>query len=202
MNGSDPRKREVEKAHLRRRFRTYRESLSPERYERISRQIIDLALTLDPLRSAERVHTYWPLVEQREVDTRPLVAHLDSMGVEIVLPVVTDFEKDGEPLLQHVRYPGEEMLEKNRWGIYEPRGGDPVDADDVDIVIVPALGAGRNGHRIGHGRGYYDLFLAGASALRVGLVYDACLIPAVPVEPHDEPLDIVITEREIVRLRR
>ena len=65
--------------------------------------------------------------------------------------------------------------------------------------MVPALGAGRNGHRLGYGKGYYDAFLREVDAPTICPVFAACLLDHAPAEPHDVALDILITEDEIIR---
>lgn len=99
----------------------------------------------------------------------------------------------------HLRYTDEANLRLNQWGIAEPLDGDPVAVEDLDAVIVPALGAARNGHRIGYGFGFYDEFLAETSALKIVPVYDACVVEAVPVDPHDIRVDVLVTESNVFR---
>ncbi|MEX0598992.1 MAG: 5-formyltetrahydrofolate cyclo-ligase [Rhodothermales bacterium] len=197
-SAEDPSRR---KASFRKRFRRYRRSLDDSDYRELSRAIIDRTAALDELQTASTVHVYWPLTKQREVDTRPLVSTLESDDKRIVLPVVERFESGSPPDMIHVRYHGADALRTNRWGISEPARGERIDVRDLDAVIVPALGAGRNGHRIGHGRGYYDHFLAGIDVPKICLVYHSCLVDAVPYESHDIPVDIIITEKETLKLR-
>ena len=189
------------KDSLRGRFREYRTSLSEAEYETRSRAVVENVLELPELRKAHTVHVYWPILEQREVDTRPLIRALRDRGAEIVLPVVLNFRSaaEGTPRLAHVRYPGEEAMRVNRWGIAEPHPSRRVSIDEIEAVIVPALGAGRNGHRIGHGLGYYDEFLAEVAAVKICLVYEACLVDHVPFEPHDVPCDVVVSESSVIR---
>jgi len=86
------------------------------------------------------------------------------------------------------------------WGIPEPVVVSPVYMNDPDVIIVPLLAADRYGNRIGYGKGYYDRFLTGASGLRVGLCPDCCLVSDIPIEPHDEQLDVLVTESGILRI--
>ena len=87
----------------------------------------------------------------------------------------------------------------NRWGISEPERGQSVSMDELDAVVVPALGAARDGHRVGYGLGYYDEFLALVAAPRICLVYEACIVDHVPFSEHDVPVDIVVSESKIYR---
>lgn len=183
----------------RRQFRAYRRSLSPASYRARSSLIVHQALTVPALARAEVVHTYWPLTDQREVDTRPLIATLRAENREVVLPVVSSFSPE-TPTLEHRRYEGPQSLTPNRWGIKEPTNSELVPPTAVDVVVVPALGVGRNGHRIGHGSGYYDAFLQSVQCPRVALTYEACLAPSLPNASHDVPVTTIVTEQQILDL--
>ncbi len=189
------------KQTLRARFRAFRAGLSETEYKARSRAIVSRMLTLPELSRAETIHVYWPMTRQREVDVRPLIARLAAADKQIVLPVVVTFGQasSGAARLRHVRYTGEKGLRPNRWGIHEPTGTETVPPEAIDLVIVPALGAGRNGYRIGQGLGFYDEFLAGLSVPTVCPVYAECLVESVPAEPHDVPVSVIVTEREVVR---
>lgn len=191
----------AEKAALRARFGAYRAALDEAEYARRSVAIAAQARRLPELRQAGTVHTYWPLTHRREVDTRPLIDALQQAGKRIVLPVVAAFgeTEGGRPRLRHLCYERGSALRANRWGIHEPVAGTSVPVADLDAVIVPALGAGRNGHRIGHGYGYYDELLRALRVPLIGLVYAACLVEAVPASAHDVPLSVIVTEDEIFR---
>ncbi len=68
------------------------------------------------------------------------------------------------------------------------------------MIIVPAVAYDRNGNRVGRGRGYYDRLLSSSAAVKVGVGYDFQLVDEIDAEPHDVPVDIVITQtRTIVR---
>ena len=186
-----------EKADLRGRFRSLRAGFSDAEYAARSAKVVAQAKALPELQQAETVHAYWPLLRSREVDIRPLIAWLQASGKQIVLPVVDRYT--GAPRLRHVRFETPEALRPNRWGIDEPTGGKSVPVETIDAVVVPALGAGRNGHRLGYGKGYYDAFLRALKASTICPVFAACLIDHAPAEAHDAPLDILITEDEIIR---
>ncbi len=189
-----------EKADLRGRFRAIRAGFSEAQYAARSAKVVAQIKTLPELQRAETVHLYWPLLRSREIDIRPLIAWLQASGKQIVLPVVDSFT--GTPRLRHVRFETPETLRPNRWGIHEPTGGKSVPVETIDAVVVPALGAGRNGHRLGYGKGYYDAFLRTLEASTICPVFTACLIDHAPAETHDAPLDILITEDEIIRPTR
>lgn len=178
-------------------FRAYRQGLSPMSYAARSALICSRVLGLRAVAEATVVHTYWPQTAEGEVDTRLLIGALRSQGAEVILPVVTNYDP-GRPEMEHRRYAGPEALAPNRWGIPEPVDTERVPPDALDAVIVPALGAGRNGHRIGHGSGYYDAFLTEVEAPRIIVAYEHCFIPSVPADPHDVQGTHVVTERDVL----
>jgi 5-formyltetrahydrofolate cyclo-ligase len=190
----------AEKARLRARFQAARRALSEADYAAKSALIHARLLALPEVAAARTVHIYWPMTARREVDTRPLVAALHARGVRVLLPVVVPRTPGAPPRLRHGPFEGEDRLRPTPWGLYEPTGPE-ADLDALDLVVVPALGAGRNGHRLGHGAGYYDAFLAETGACTVCPVWAACLVDRVPAEPHDRPVDVVVTEDEVVRAR-
>lgn len=185
------------KESWRRQFRTYRRSLSARSYRVQSSLIVHRALTTTDMAPAQVVHLYWPLTAQHEVDTRPLIAQLQAQDVEVVLPVVTSFEAE-TPTLEHRRYEGPGSLTRNRWDIQEPQHTDRVPPTAIDVVLVPALGVGRDGHRIGHGSGYYDAFLQSVGCPRIALTYEACLVPSLPYASHDVPVTTIVTEQHVL----
>lgn len=75
------------------------------------------------------------------------------------------------------------------------------EGNNYDLAIVPLLGFDRSGNRLGYGGGYYDKFLARNHCKQiVGLSYGFQEIGSLPVEPHDQKLDLIITEQEIIKL--
>ena len=190
------------KQRLREEFSSYRQSLDDAEYEAAGRDAADLLGGMDVVRSAQTIHVYRPIVRTRELDTRPFIDMLVRDGKHIVLPVVEKFERHGRGKLRmaHRSWHSETPLMPNRWGIDEPGAGRVVDEAEIDLVVVPALGAGRNGHRIGHGFGFYDEFLTRTDALRVCLIYEACLVEAVPHEAHDARMQIIVTESRVLNL--
>ena len=175
--------------------RGYRSALSDEDYRTLSARIVTHALTLPELYEAQTLHCYWPLLERREVDTRPLLHALWDRGATVVLPVVQRFGKpDGTARLVHRQCYGPADLVPNRWGVFEPSAGPPVPPSALDAVIVPALGADLYGTRLGYGFGYYDEFLQATSCPRIGLLYATCVLSRVPTDPHDVSLTHLVTE--------
>ncbi len=135
-----------------------------------------------------------------EINPVPLMRKLADAGAQLALPAVAG---RGRPLAMRVWNFGEPLV-AGVWGIREPRPQAPEALPD--ILLVPLLAFDRAGHRIGYGAGYYDMTIAQARALKpvvaVGLAFAAQEIAHVPATPRDAPLDLVLTERETIDLRR
>lgn len=185
------------KDEWRTRFRSYRRGLAPATYRAKSTLICARTAALPAVARAACVHLYWPLADRGEVDTRPLIQTVRGWGATVVLPVVTSFDP-AAPTMAHRRYDGPGALSTNRWGLREPAGTPEVPIDALDAVVMPALGADARGTRLGQGAGYYDAFLRDLAVPRILLTYEACVVDALPAEPHDVPVTTVVTERRVL----
>jgi len=108
-------------------------------------------------------------------------------GKQIVLPCV-----DGEQRINSDVDGG--TMREGCFGIGEPCGA-AVDPSEIDLMIVPGVAFDRLGHRLGRGKGFYDRFLAGNSTkvYTIGVCYPFQLLEILPCEPHDQPMDMVVT---------
>ncbi|WP_238381093.1 5-formyltetrahydrofolate cyclo-ligase [Alkalilacustris brevis] len=75
-----------------------------------------------------------------------------------------------------------------------------------EVLIVPLLAFDARGYRLGYGGGYYDRTLqalraSGGRVLAIGFAYAAQEVARVPVEPTDEPLDMIVTEDGLLHCR-
>jgi 5-formyltetrahydrofolate cyclo-ligase len=135
-----------------------------------------------------------------EINPLPLMRRLADAGARLALPAVAG---RGQPLIMRAWALGE-PLAAGVWGIREPEPTALVVAPG--IVIVPLLAFDRAGHRIGYGAGYYDLTVAALRAkqtvVAIGVAFAAQEIAEVPATPRDVALDLVLTEREVIDLRR
>lgn len=86
---------------------------------------------------------------------------------------------------------------KNKYGIWEPTSDEIVIPQDIDIMIVPMVGFDELNHRIGHGAGYYDRYLANISCVKIGIAYEEQKVSFINTKPHDIDMDIIITQHHI-----
>lgn len=131
-----------------------------------------------------------------EINPLPLMRKLAAQGAQLALPVI---QGRGKPLLMRAWSFGQ-PLEARQWGIKEPADDAPV--VEPDVLIVPLACFDRTGHRIGYGAGYFDKTIGALRAKKkvtaVGIAFAAQEIGRVPATSFDEPLDLVLTEREVI----
>ncbi|HEX5455891.1 MAG TPA: 5-formyltetrahydrofolate cyclo-ligase [Candidatus Saccharimonadales bacterium] len=140
------------------------------------------------------VHTYIPITANNELDSRPLIDYLrkNHPDIEIYLPKLDGF----------ARFDPDTKIDENRLGIPEPEGEKLKGHIGFDLIIVPIIGFDRRGYRLGYGAGYYDRFLAEHKCKNiVGLAYSISEISAVPDEPHDKKMQVIVTDKEIIKAK-
>ena len=94
----------------------------------------------------------------------------------------------------------ETRLELGSFHIEEPTGDDVVDVDDIELMVIPAVAFDRKGNRLGRGKGFYDRLLSTSKATKIGVGYEFQLFDSIPSEPHDVAMDMVITQKTLIKL--
>jgi 5-formyltetrahydrofolate cyclo-ligase len=187
---------EEAKADLRIKARARRAALSEpfriEAAQAAGRNFFDAV----PLREGAVVAGYWRIRD--EMDCQPILIRLMDSGQPVCLPVVTG---DDEPLVMRLWEEGA-ALYPSGFGTLAPSELAP--AVEPDVIVVPLLGFDASGTRLGYGGGYYDRTLARMlkRPLLVGLAFSAQRIGRIPREPHDVPLDYIVTETGATRFRK
>lgn len=87
-------------------------------------------------------------------------------------------------------------------GFQEPSSGPVIPIEKLDGFLVPGVAFSKTGQRIGRGKGFYDRTLKGSAALKVGVCYSFQMFNELPVEEHDIQMDVVVTDQEIIWLKR
>ena len=94
----------------------------------------------------------------------------------------------------------ETRLELGSFHIEEPTGEDVVDVSDIELMVIPAVAFDRKGNRLGRGKGFYDRLLSTSKATKIGVGYEFQLFDDIPSEPHDVAMDMVITQKTLIKL--
>ena len=192
------RLRQQAKQQLRDRMRSLRRQLPAEARQARSERIVERVRALDAF---ERAGTLLSFVAIRaEADPSALLAAARAAGKQCALPRV---EQDTGRLAVH-RWDEGDLLERGAFGVPEPSPSAPtVPLEQLDLVVVPALALDERGHRIGYGKGFYDLLLPTLpNAVRCAVAYDFQLVAEVPEMPGDERVDVIVTDARVLELDR
>ena len=137
---------------------------------------------------------YYPV--NFEIDILEVLKNLEKkIGVQLSLPVI---KKNNE--MDFYKWTTNNLLKLNKYGIPEPEKNKKV---FPDILFVPVVAFDNRLYRIGYGGGYYDRYIQKVSnkkkLLKVGIAYSRQKIDKVPINKYDKKLDIIITEKYILR---
>jgi 5-formyltetrahydrofolate cyclo-ligase len=161
-----------------------RRRLQPLVLDLVERHILEFASAL--------VGFYWPI--RGEIGLHPLIRRLIERGARAALPVVVE---KGQPLEFWAWRPGV-PLRRGVWDI-------PIPAERRVVrptaLLVPLVGFDRRGFRLGYGGGYYDRTLAAIDPkpLTIGVGFELGRLETIHPQPHDIPMDAVVTEAGVAR---
>ena len=182
-----------EKREIRNNFLRMRQALSKESIENKSFRIIrKLRKYIDS--DVKAILFYVPI--NNEVDLLPLARDMYNKGKTILFPKLINYEKLVPYLIRDLY----SDLKKGAYNIPEPDTEEF--SGEVDIAFVPGLAFGKNGFRIGYGKGYYDKYLSKAKVkITIGVCFDFQLLPDVPFSNNDFQLDYIISENETLKIK-
>jgi 5-formyltetrahydrofolate cyclo-ligase len=182
------------KDDLRRAALARRRALSAGDRTKFTARLASEGLTLAKRNAARVVSAFYPVRD--EPDTLPLLAALADAGFATLLPITV---ARSAPLLFRRWRPGD-PTSQGAMRIPEPLAEAP--ALDPDLLFVPLACFDRRGHRIGYGAGHYDRTLtmlrAKGRAIAIGVAYSVAECDSLPDESHDQRLDFVLTENELI----
>ncbi len=137
---------------------------------------------------------YYPV--NFEIDILEILNLLEKkIGIHISLPVI---KKNNE--MDFYNWSTKSLLKLNKFGIPEP---EKIKKVFPDIIFVPIVAFDNRLYRIGYGGGYYDRYIQKLSnkkkLFKVGIAHSCQKISKVPINKYDRKLDIIITEKDILR---
>lgn len=190
MNSDPSHQKRALRAELRERRRNMTALEKDVATDGLTGHLIELVSGL----GARSISCYLPT--PHEPNTRPFVNWAQDHDIRILFPIsredgLLDWTAGG---------PGAET--DGLFGTPEPRGDllGPIAINDVDLIIVPAASVGRDGLRMGWGRGYFDKTLGSMDRRPpvFAVIFDHELVDSVPRELHDQPVDGVVTPGGVI----
>lgn len=166
------------KAEIREQLKQTRMALTPEDRETKSAVICEQLKSAIEWGNVQSLHYFEPLITLKEVDTAAFLAWLQALQPQVKLYT--------------------SRLIGGNWEIVSVADDQRAEAVLFDAILVPMLGFDpKTLHRIGHGGGHYDRFLSTQpNAQKIGVCFDQSQFDGIPVEPHDIPLDLIVSETD------
>jgi 5-formyltetrahydrofolate cyclo-ligase len=174
-----------------------RRSIGSEELAASSSLVEDNLMSLGEYKDARLLIAYCAKAD--EVQTRPIIEKALAEGKRVAL-IVTDLASKTLSFSEIRSF--DDDLAPGAFGVLEPKPGRlrPVSISEADVILVPLVAWDEEGRRLGYGAGYFDRALAGAGGVtKVGLALELQRLPRIPESRHDVPLDVIVTERRVVR---
>ena len=160
-------------------------------------KIVDFNLIISEIKSKFKISSigiYYPI--KSEISPLKLIEICKKLSIKICLPIIL---KNTNELI-FSEFVNKNSLAKKKHGIFEPTKLSQI---TPDIIFVPMVGFDKNLNRLGYGKGYYDRTISKLRKLKkifvIGLAYDNQLVINIPIENHDEKMDIILTDKKIYR---
>lgn len=182
------------KSELRKIYKIKRQEISQETRDVWSIDIANQLLKL-PIWEANYYHVFLTIPRLLEVDTQYILHILSGKDKEIVVSK-SDFEAR---TMTHYLLTDNTRIKPSAFGIPEPISGLEVPVTNIEVVFVPLLAVDKNGHRLGYGKGFYDLFLSKcySKTIKVGLSFWQPIDEIPEITPTDVTLNWLVTPKEI-----
>lgn len=139
----------------------------------------------------------------REITFSSLIAYVSMDNEPEILPLCDELVKNGHQIglfrienveLEPHPYQHVDALEIGPYGIKQPQTADaPLPVDENTVILTPGVVFDEKGGRIGYGKGYFDKFISKHTLTTIGIAYDFQVLPSVPTESHDRPMNAIVT---------
>ncbi len=185
----------MDKAELRRKLLDCLLAIPPEQRSERSRKACQNLFSTIQFQHASTIMMFLSL--PHEVDTSEAILHAWQLGKVVAVPKISWQQRHMIPVQINSLETG---FSTGASGLRNPISGLPVPFGEIDLVVTPALGFDKKGNRLGRGGSYYDRFFANAElrAGRCGFAFAEQLLDSIPVTEHDVPVEILVTDEEIM----
>ena len=178
----------LRKQELRRKTAEIRNSLDDGYFAEADDAIAEHVIRSEDFKNSRTIFAYINM--EREPATKKIIEAAWSAGKTVCVPKCIK-----KPEMLAVKIDSFDELKKGFYGLEEPEDiTDLIDVDQIDMGIIPCVSANFKGERIGHGAGYYDVFMQNAGFKKVCLCYEKLLSEKIPTDVHDRKMDAVVTE--------
>jgi len=185
----------MDKERLRRDLQKRLLEMTEEQRIAKSKKACQNLISTPQFRSASVIMIFLSL--PHEVSTDEAILHAWQLGKIVVVPKISWQQRHMIPVQINSL---ETDFSTEVAGLRNPVTGVPVPFEEINLVVTPALAFDRKGNRLGRGGSFYDRFFANEElkAPRCGFGFAEQLVDSIPVAEHDKPMDLLVTDEEII----
>ncbi|HMA83191.1 MAG TPA: 5-formyltetrahydrofolate cyclo-ligase [Candidatus Thermoplasmatota archaeon] len=184
----------INKEKIREQLRKQRTNKSKDFIIKNSERISENLCNLEAFKKADHILFY--ISYNGEVDTHNLLKKTISIDKKVYVPISNTTNHTLQ--LSHLSKFSD--LSPGTYGILEPKKEKikPTSIHEIDMVLVPGVAFDQFGHRLGQGGGYYDWFLSKTDVISIGLAFEFQILKEIPLESHDQRVDLIATEKQLI----
>lgn len=184
----------ISKTQLRSEINAKRKTLDAQWILDASTRVVDHFQKLEAFNASKTIALYMAI--GGEVDLAPLFPICWTLGKRTCIPVFSETQQRYE--MAEIK--AETQFVTGHYGIQEPIDPTPVSTDWIELMAVPGLAFDSQGNRLGRGGGHYDRLLDGFTGHAVAVAFDFQIVPYVPCESHDKPVDMIVAETKFIKV--
>lgn len=181
----------MEKSQMRAQAKESLSALSPAQFKKMGLAMLEQLRSLPEYQNASRVFCF--VGAENEPDTLPILKAVVADGKSLCVPKII-----GKGVFQILEIPDFSALMPGLYNIPEPLTGRVRTPQEIDLAILPCVACARTGHRLGHGWGCYDRFMAEYQGPSLVLCPPGVLYDTLPREEHDLPVGRILTGQEML----
>ena len=188
----------MNKVQMRQDLRTRLLELANDERTSCSKKACQNLINTDQFKRASVVMFYLSL--PHEIDVTPAILHAWQHEKTVAVPKVSWQQRHMIPVEITSLETG---VATEASGLRNPITGVPVPPEDIDLVVTPGLAFDKKGNRLGRGGSYYDRFFDSHQmhACKCGFAFSRQIVEDVPVDNHDEPMDLLVTEAGVMQCK-
>ncbi len=184
------------KAELRKELLKIRSAINEVEAYKKSRKICESIINTKEFKDAAYIFAYMPT--KNEVSILPVVEAALALGKRVAFPRCLD--KNGRMAFFEIT--SYDDFVSGAFNIKEPKPECPqldiIGESITGIMLVPGVGFDEGKNRLGYGGGYYDRYIgAEKSVCYIAPAYEMQVVESIPTEPHDRPVDMIVTEKMV-----
>ena len=185
----------MDKAQLRRQVKNALFAFTEEERVARSKKACQNLINTPQFQEASVVMLYLSL--PHEVDVSGAILHAWQQQKTVAVPKVSWQQRHMIPVEINSLETG---ISTEAGGLRNPVTGAPMPLEEINLVVTPGLAFDKKGNRLGRGGAYFDRFFGSEQlhALKCGFAFSQQVVDSVPVQEHDQPIDFLVTDEEVM----